>query len=68
MSYVFQAGYDTVNSFHHFSIPGSFSNNATGSNSNFRLSSNVNEPGRWAFRLDSGSTGCTFNGNVRATV
>ncbi|XP_054455493.1 alpha-tectorin-like [Anoplopoma fimbria] len=57
-----QAGFDTVNSAHHFSIPGSFSNNATGPNSNFRLSSNVNEPGRWAFRTDHGSRGCTFNG------
>ncbi|XP_067432556.1 alpha-tectorin-like [Thunnus thynnus] len=57
-----QAGYDTINSTHHFTIPGSFSNNATGSNSNFRLSSNVNLPGRWAFRTDHGSKGCTFNG------
>ncbi|XP_075948899.1 alpha-tectorin-like [Anarhichas minor] len=58
----FQAGYDTVNSTHHFTIPGSFSNNASGSNSNFRLSSNVNVPGRWAFRTDHGSRGCTYNG------
>ncbi|XP_075948901.1 alpha-tectorin-like [Anarhichas minor] len=57
-----QAGYDTVSSTHHFSIPGSFSNNASGSNSNFRLSSNVNVPGRWAFRTDHGSRGCTYNG------
>ncbi|XP_037611027.1 alpha-tectorin-like [Sebastes umbrosus] len=57
-----QAGYDTINSVHHFTIPGSFSNTASGSNSNFRLRSNVNIPGRWAFRIDLGSRGCTFNG------
>ncbi|XP_030611107.1 IgGFc-binding protein [Archocentrus centrarchus] len=58
-----QAGYDTLNSAHHFTIPGSFSSNATGSFSDFRLSSNVNVPGRWAFRTDYGSRGCTFNGD-----
>ncbi|XP_076616110.1 alpha-tectorin-like [Chaetodon auriga] len=57
-----QAGYDTINSVHHFTIPGSFSNNATGSNSSFLVSSNVNVPGRWAFRLDNGSRSCNFNG------
>uniref|UniRef100_A0A3B3DYQ4 NIDO domain-containing protein n=1 Tax=Oryzias melastigma TaxID=30732 RepID=A0A3B3DYQ4_ORYME len=57
-----QAGYDTINSEHHYTLPGSFSSAATGSNSNFRLSSNVNVPGRWAFRTDNGTTGCTFNG------
>ncbi|XP_067345254.1 alpha-tectorin-like isoform X2 [Channa argus] len=57
-----QAGYDTINSVHYFSIPGSFTSSASGSNSNFRLSSNINVPGRWAFRTDSGSRGCTFNG------
>ncbi|KAG7227877.1 hypothetical protein INR49_013671 [Caranx melampygus] len=56
------AGYDTVNSSHHFSIPGSFASNATGPNSAFRLSSNVNVPGRWAFRTDHGSRGCDFRG------
>ncbi|XP_049916762.1 alpha-tectorin-like [Epinephelus moara] len=61
-NYSVQAGYDTVDSIHHFSIPGSFSDSATGSNSNFRLSSNVNVPGRWAFRIDHGSAGCTFIG------
>ncbi|KAK2820376.1 hypothetical protein Q5P01_023335 [Channa striata] len=45
-----QAGYDSINSTNYFTIPGSFSNNASGSNSNFRLSSNVNVPGRWAFK------------------
>uniref|UniRef100_A0A8C9YEB8 NIDO domain-containing protein n=1 Tax=Sander lucioperca TaxID=283035 RepID=A0A8C9YEB8_SANLU len=51
------AGYDTENSTHHFTIPGSFSNNATGIYSAFRLGSNVNVPGRWAFRIDLGSRG-----------
>uniref|UniRef100_A0A8C4GSK2 NIDO domain-containing protein n=1 Tax=Dicentrarchus labrax TaxID=13489 RepID=A0A8C4GSK2_DICLA len=49
-----QAGYDTVNSVHYFTIPGSFSYHATGNNSSFRLGSNVNVPGRWAFRIDHG--------------
>ncbi|KAE8284015.1 IgGFc-binding protein Fcgamma-binding protein antigen [Larimichthys crocea] len=57
-----QAGYDTINSVYHYIIPGSFSTTATGSNSNFRLGSNVNVPGRWAFRTDHGSRGCTFSG------
>ncbi|XP_035987639.1 sushi, nidogen and EGF-like domain-containing protein 1 [Fundulus heteroclitus] len=57
-----QAGYDTINSSHHFSIPGSMSNNASGSNSVFSLDSNVNVTGRWVFRLDHGSRGCSFNG------
>lgn len=60
-----QAGYDTINSIHHFIIPGSFSSSATGSNSIFRRSSNVNLPGRWAFRTDEGSRGCPFNGKIR---
>ncbi|XP_019119324.2 alpha-tectorin [Larimichthys crocea] len=55
------AGYDTINSTHHFTIPGSFSSNATGSKSTFRWSSNVNKPGRWAFRTDHGTRGCIFN-------
>uniref|UniRef100_A0A8C8DPU4 NIDO domain-containing protein n=1 Tax=Oryzias sinensis TaxID=183150 RepID=A0A8C8DPU4_9TELE len=45
-----QAGYDTINSIHHFTIPGSFSSSATGNNSTFSLSSNVNVTGRWAFQ------------------
>uniref|UniRef100_A0AAZ1XCI4 NIDO domain-containing protein n=1 Tax=Oreochromis aureus TaxID=47969 RepID=A0AAZ1XCI4_OREAU len=53
-----QAGYDTIGSTHYYVLPGSFTSAASGSNSNFRLSSNVNEPGRWAFRTDHGSTGC----------
>uniref|UniRef100_A0A3Q3BFY7 NIDO domain-containing protein n=1 Tax=Kryptolebias marmoratus TaxID=37003 RepID=A0A3Q3BFY7_KRYMA len=56
-----QAGYDTVNSPFYFSIPGSFSSTATGSNSVFSHNSNVNVPGRWAFRVDHVSTGKTRN-------
>ncbi|KAK7919616.1 hypothetical protein WMY93_010900 [Mugilogobius chulae] len=48
-----KAGYDTTNSTHYFSIPGSFSSTATGPNSTLCLNSNVNVPGRWAFRIDS---------------
>ncbi|XP_026018809.1 alpha-tectorin-like [Astatotilapia calliptera] len=59
-----QAGYDTIDSTHYYVLPGSFTSAASGSNSNFRLGSNVNEPGRWAFRTDHGSTGCTFNGEL----
>uniref|UniRef100_A0A3B5QH65 NIDO domain-containing protein n=1 Tax=Xiphophorus maculatus TaxID=8083 RepID=A0A3B5QH65_XIPMA len=55
-------GYDTISSSHHFTIPGSFSTNATGPNSTFRLGSNVNVPGRWAFRVDHGSIDCNFSG------
>ncbi|KAF3853592.1 hypothetical protein F7725_014280 [Dissostichus mawsoni] len=60
----FQAGYDTINSAHHFSIPGSFSNNGSSSYLDFRQNSNVNVAGRWAFRTDHGSRGCTFNGQT----
>ncbi|KAK2820378.1 hypothetical protein Q5P01_023337 [Channa striata] len=59
---IIQAGYDTINSVYYFSIPGSLTSSASGSNSSFSLNSNVNVPGRWAFRTDSGSRGCTFNG------
>ncbi|XP_029934021.1 alpha-tectorin-like isoform X1 [Myripristis murdjan] len=59
-----QAGYDTISSRHYFSIPGSFSSTATGSNSVFRQGSNVNAPGRWAFRTDSGTRGCNVSGST----
>uniref|UniRef100_A0A6Q2XVM6 NIDO domain-containing protein n=1 Tax=Esox lucius TaxID=8010 RepID=A0A6Q2XVM6_ESOLU len=55
-----QAGYDTVNSINFFSIPGSFQSNFTV----FSTTSNVNVAGRWAFRTDQGSRGCTFNGEM----
>ncbi|XP_041830785.1 alpha-tectorin-like isoform X2 [Melanotaenia boesemani] len=58
-----EAGYDTINSPHHFTIPGSFSQNASGESSVFSHSSNVNVPGRWALRLDYGSRNCYFNGD-----
>ncbi|XP_059387418.1 LOW QUALITY PROTEIN: alpha-tectorin-like [Carassius carassius] len=53
-----QAGYDTVDSSDHFSITGSLQNDIT----SLPHSSNVNVPGRWAFRTDHGSRGCQFNG------
>uniref|UniRef100_A0A3Q1H1H9 NIDO domain-containing protein n=1 Tax=Acanthochromis polyacanthus TaxID=80966 RepID=A0A3Q1H1H9_9TELE len=66
-----EAGYDTNNSTHHFSIPGTYLGNITSIPSvtsalqrfvqTARLS-NVGLPGRFAFRVDSGSRGCTFNG------
>uniref|UniRef100_A0A3B3D9X7 NIDO domain-containing protein n=1 Tax=Oryzias melastigma TaxID=30732 RepID=A0A3B3D9X7_ORYME len=59
-----QAGYDTINSFYHFTIPGSFSSSASGVNSTFTLGSNVNVTGRWAFQVDNGEGGCQFNGKL----
>ncbi|XP_048026223.1 LOW QUALITY PROTEIN: alpha-tectorin-like [Megalobrama amblycephala] len=53
-----QAGYDTIDSSHHFSITGSLQNDITA----LPYSSNVNVPGRWAFRTDHGTRGCQFNG------
>ncbi|XP_036837175.1 sushi, nidogen and EGF-like domain-containing protein 1 isoform X4 [Oncorhynchus mykiss] len=44
-----QAGYDTVNSIHYFSIPGSFQSNDT----TFSYTSNVNVAGRWAFQTNA---------------
>ncbi|KAG7492169.1 hypothetical protein MATL_G00012210 [Megalops atlanticus] len=52
-----QAGYDTISSTHHFTITGSFPNVT-----NLDMTSNVNVPGRWAFRTDHGSMGCFFQG------
>ncbi|XP_067225177.1 sushi, nidogen and EGF-like domain-containing protein 1 [Chanodichthys erythropterus] len=46
----FQAGYDTINSTNYYSIPVADENNLSNS-------SNVNVPGRWVFRVDSGSKG-----------
>uniref|UniRef100_A0A3P9NNN2 Sushi, nidogen and EGF-like domain-containing protein 1 n=1 Tax=Poecilia reticulata TaxID=8081 RepID=A0A3P9NNN2_POERE len=40
-----QVGYDTINSTHHLTVPGSFSSNASGNYSVFRHNSNVNVPG-----------------------
>ncbi|XP_043109077.1 sushi, nidogen and EGF-like domain-containing protein 1 isoform X2 [Puntigrus tetrazona] len=47
-----QAGYDTINSTAYFSIPGSNDGSAI---PNLKNSTNVNVPGRWAFRVDGGS-------------
>uniref|UniRef100_A0A4W5R4F4 NIDO domain-containing protein n=1 Tax=Hucho hucho TaxID=62062 RepID=A0A4W5R4F4_9TELE len=44
-----QAGYDTVNSIHYFSIPRSFQSNDT----TFSYTSNVNVTGRWAFQTNA---------------
>uniref|UniRef100_A0A3Q1AQK4 ZP domain-containing protein n=1 Tax=Amphiprion ocellaris TaxID=80972 RepID=A0A3Q1AQK4_AMPOC len=69
-TYNFQAGYDTINSTHHLSIPGTYLGNITNifSATSAQLLnrtaylSNVNVPGRFAFRVDNGSRGCIFNG------
>ncbi|KAK2876100.1 hypothetical protein Q8A67_020196 [Cirrhinus molitorella] len=47
-----EAGYDTANSMDYFVINGSINGSSI---SNLRNSSNVNVPGRWAFRVDGGS-------------
>ncbi|KAK7135072.1 hypothetical protein R3I93_018240 [Phoxinus phoxinus] len=52
-----EAGYDTINSIKHFVIPGS---NSGSSISNLKTTSNVNVPGRWAFRVDGGQTPCNI--------
>ncbi|XP_073684040.1 sushi, nidogen and EGF-like domain-containing protein 1 [Garra rufa] len=46
-----QAGYDTINSTAYFKIPES---DVGSSIPNLKNSTNVNVPGRWAFRVDSG--------------
>ncbi|XP_056114047.1 sushi, nidogen and EGF-like domain-containing protein 1 [Rhinichthys klamathensis goyatoka] len=46
-----QAGYDTINSTDYVVIPGSINGNVI---PNLKNTSNVNVPGRWAFRVDSG--------------
>uniref|UniRef100_A0A3B3IP88 Uncharacterized protein n=1 Tax=Oryzias latipes TaxID=8090 RepID=A0A3B3IP88_ORYLA len=58
----YKAGYDTTHSVHHLTIPGSFSSSATGDNSTFSISSNVNVTGRWAFNINSRTRGCQYNG------
>uniref|UniRef100_A0A8C1AZY6 Si:ch73-329n5.1 n=1 Tax=Cyprinus carpio carpio TaxID=630221 RepID=A0A8C1AZY6_CYPCA len=56
-----QAGYDTINSTHYFVIPGS---NRGSFISNLRNSSNVDVPGRWAFRVDSGPRNSILKNHV----
>ncbi|XP_050980068.1 sushi, nidogen and EGF-like domain-containing protein 1 [Labeo rohita] len=46
-----QAGYDTINSTAYFKIPGSDIGSLI---PNLKNSTNVNVPGRWAFRVDGG--------------
>ncbi|KAI2658262.1 Alpha-tectorin [Labeo rohita] len=48
-----KAGYDTINSTHYFVIPGSTDGFSI---SNLRNTSNVNVPGRWAFRVNGRPT------------
>ncbi|XP_038135733.1 uncharacterized protein LOC119779945, partial [Cyprinodon tularosa] len=59
-----QAGYDASYSCHHFNIFEPFSINTTQNSSLLGLSSNINVPGRWAFRVSNGSRGCTSNGCI----
>ncbi|XP_077056397.1 sushi, nidogen and EGF-like domain-containing protein 1 isoform X2 [Siphateles boraxobius] len=56
-----QAGYDTVNSTAHFVIPGSINGSFI---PNLMYSSNVNVPGRWAFRVDSRSDQNNLQENI----
>ncbi|XP_029102555.1 alpha-tectorin [Scleropages formosus] len=51
-----QAGYDTINSIHYFSIPTSYDS------TNLAFSSNINVQGRWAFRTDGDARNCQYNG------
>ncbi|XP_051901332.1 alpha-tectorin-like [Pristis pectinata] len=55
-----QAGFNSGNSTHFFSIPGSQTPDIV----NIESTSNVNEPGRWVFRTDTFSVlgGCVHNG------
>ncbi|KAF4106323.1 sushi, nidogen and EGF-like domain-containing protein 1 [Onychostoma macrolepis] len=46
-----QAGYDTINSTAYFKVPGSNNGSLI---QNLKNSTNVNAPGRWAFRVDGG--------------
>uniref|UniRef100_A0A3B5LB27 NIDO domain-containing protein n=1 Tax=Xiphophorus couchianus TaxID=32473 RepID=A0A3B5LB27_9TELE len=49
-------GYDTINSIHYLTVPGSFSSNPSGNYSVFRLNSNVNVPGRCTFNSKTSSS------------
>uniref|UniRef100_A0A3P8VTS2 NIDO domain-containing protein n=1 Tax=Cynoglossus semilaevis TaxID=244447 RepID=A0A3P8VTS2_CYNSE len=53
-----QAGYDTQDSAHHYSLEGSMTTNSSDPNSRFRIRSNVGVPSRWVFRTDRTSRGC----------
>uniref|UniRef100_A0A672IDG3 NIDO domain-containing protein n=1 Tax=Salarias fasciatus TaxID=181472 RepID=A0A672IDG3_SALFA len=58
-----QIGYDTVHSAHHHSIPFYFGTDADGRV--FQQRSNVNVPGRFAFRTDTGTSGPLYLINGR---
>ncbi|XP_056325001.1 uncharacterized protein LOC130238120 [Danio aesculapii] len=63
-----EAGYDTINSANYFVIPGSDSGSSI---ANLNTSSNVNVPGRWAFRVDGGpetNTNVPFDPCYKYTV
>ncbi|KAI1896385.1 hypothetical protein AGOR_G00094240 [Albula goreensis] len=53
-----QAGYDAINSTHHFQILDNLQENIIALN----YTSNVNETGRWVFRTDSCFNDCAFAG------
>ncbi|XP_051969155.1 sushi, nidogen and EGF-like domain-containing protein 1 [Xyrauchen texanus] len=59
-----QAGYDTANSTHYFAIPGS---NNISYIPQLKRTSNVNVPGRWAFRVDGIPKYNIFGLQVRLT-
>ncbi|XP_016119581.1 sushi, nidogen and EGF-like domain-containing protein 1 [Sinocyclocheilus grahami] len=56
-----QAGYDAVDSTHYFVIPESINGSFI---SNLRNCSNVDVPGRWVFRVDSGPRNSILKNNV----
>ncbi|XP_041672056.1 alpha-tectorin-like [Cheilinus undulatus] len=59
-----QVGYDTINSPYYFNLHSAFTAATLANVSDeFRQSSNVNVPGRWALRVDNGTRTCTFKGN-----
>ncbi|XP_026077967.1 sushi, nidogen and EGF-like domain-containing protein 1 [Carassius auratus] len=58
---IVQAGYDTINSMAYFAIPGSNNGNFM---PNLKNSTNVNVPGRWAFRVDGGTHQNSLQENV----
>ncbi|XP_059386332.1 uncharacterized protein LOC132121165 [Carassius carassius] len=60
-----QAGYDTINSTDYFVIPGSINGSFV---SNLRNSSNVNVPGRWVFRVDSGPGNSILKTRAQSTT
>lgn len=60
----FQTGFNGGDVSHFFNLPGSRSNDVV----NIEQSTNVNQPGRWFFRVDTDqidpANGCSYNGNM----